>query len=255
MRAWHRRRVGLALVLLGSIAKAHAGNSSPGPAPSPPGPADWSGVYVGAQGGMAWADTGWTFPVDSYFTLLNGKRSFSSNPSSGFMGGHVTWNHQIGAVVVGAELAINGGSLHQERVGTFTSLFPNDRFDTSIDAFGTLTGRFGYAFDDVLLYASGGYARGNARFRAVSGPPGAGVIGDVKQHLNGFVVGGGLEYLLVQNVVIGIEYDFIKLGGATTQIATTGTPSTDPFILSTHDVDMHAVSARLSLKLDQPAAP
>jgi len=213
---------------------------------------DWSGFYAGVQGGGARATTGWFFPIDSYFTLPNGKRAFDTDPSGGFMGGHVTWNHQIGTIVVGAELAINGGMIHDTRIGPFTATFANDQFDTSISAYGTLTGRLGYACGDFLVYTTGGYARAHANFIAVSGPPGGGVVGDVRQHLNGWTVGSGLEYMLVENVVIGVEYDFIRLGGETTQIATTGTPSTDPFVLSTQDIDIHAVSVRLSLKLDHP---
>lgn len=252
MRSGRHGVAWLVCALLCSISMAHADGLPAGSgSPAPP---DWSGLYVGAQGGGASASTGWFFPIDSYFTLPNGERSFGTDPSGGFMGGHVTWNHQIGAIVVGAELAINGAMIRDTRIGPFTTLFPNDLFDTSIDGFGTLTGRLGYACDDFLVYATGGYARAHARLRAVSGPPGAGVVGDVKEHLNGWTVGGGIEHMLVENVVIGVQYDFIRLGGDTTQVATTGTPSTDPFVLTTRDVDMHAVSVRLSLKLDQPQA-
>ena len=216
------------------------------------GPADWSGFYVGVQGGFAHGDTGWTFPVDSYFTLPTGRRSFDADPSGGFLGGHITWNHQIGAIVVGAELAINGGGIEDTQTGVFTPLFPGDGFVTSVTAFGTLTGRLGYAHDNFLLYGTGGLARGHLDYHTVSAPPGGGVIGDVKLHQNGWTLGGGLEYMLFPNVVVGAEYDYLHFGDETTQVATTGTPSNDPFVLYTHDVGMHAVSLRLSVKLDTP---
>ena len=55
-------------------------------------PLSWSGIYAGVQAGGAWADTGWHFPIDSYFTLPAGKRSFDARPDGGIVGGHITWN-------------------------------------------------------------------------------------------------------------------------------------------------------------------
>ncbi len=251
MRAWLRLGSGL-LASCVLVVAVHADGAQEAPGPIALAPADWSGVYVGAQGGGGLAQTGWSFPVDSYFTLPNGRRSFGTDPSGGIYGGHVTWNRQIASFVFGAELAINGSSIEQTRGGQFSPLFPNDQFFTSITGYGTLTGRLGYAHGPFLLYATGGYARAHATYRAVSGPPGGGVIGEVKQHLNGFTFGGGLEFMLARNVVIGAAYDFLRFDGQTTSIATTGTPSNDPYVFSSHQVDINAVSVRVSLKLDQP---
>lgn len=218
-------------------------------------PANWSGLFVGMQGGGARSDTGWTFPVDSYFTLEDGNRSMASQPSGGIVGGHITLNHQIGAFVIGAELALNGSFMDAQRIGPFTTLFANDRFETEIENYGLLTARLGYAIGDLLLYVDGGYAAGHVALTAVSGPPGAGVIGEINQRLNGWTAGGGAEWMLAQNVALGIQYDFVRLSGETSSTQTTGTPSTDPFIISSHDIDLHAVTARLSIKLDRPDAP
>ena len=50
-------------------------------------PTDWSGLFVGAQGGGGLAFTGWTFPVDSFFTLFDGNKSFNAVGSGGVVGG------------------------------------------------------------------------------------------------------------------------------------------------------------------------
>ncbi len=215
-------------------------------------PANWSGVFVGVQGGGMWADTGWTFPIDSYFTLPDGNRSISQDATGGSVGGHIALNHQIGAFVIGAELAINGAFFDAKRTGGFTPLFPNDTFETSIEDYGTLTARLGYAHRDLLFYVDGGYAAGHVALTAVSGPPGGGVIGEVKQRLNGWTAGAGVDWMLAHNVSVGVAYDYIQLAGETTATQTTGTPSNDPFIVSTHNIDLHAVTARLSIKLDGP---
>jgi hypothetical protein len=58
--------------------------------------------------------------------------------------------------------------------------------------------------------------------------------------------------MLAQNVVIGAAYDFLRFDGETDSIATTGTPSLDPYVFSSQQVDVNAITLRLSLKLDQP---
>jgi outer membrane immunogenic protein len=243
-----RLATGIVLALIGLNSSLR---SEPG-TPNVSKAADWSGLFIGAQGGGAWANTGWTFPIDSYFTLPNGRRSFDTEPAGGFAGGHITLNHQMGPVVLGAELAINGGAIDAVDIGRFTPLFPNDRFETRVDAFGKLVGRLGFAHDNFLLYATGGYARGHANFSALSAPPGGGVFGQVKKHLDGWTAGGGLEYLLTPVVVLGVEYEYTQLQGATRAVQTTGTPSNDPFVLHINTIELQAVSARISFKLDQP---
>lgn len=247
MRRW---QAGLALALFGQLYVAMAQIAPAMADDAISTSTNWSGVQVGLQGGKAWTDTGWTFPVDSYFTLPAGLRSFDTDPDGGFIGGHLTWYRQVGSIVFGADLAVNRSSISETRVGTFTPLFPTDEFRTSIDYFGTLSGRLGFARGNNLVYASGGYAHGMAHYRAVSGPPGAGVIGDVKRYRGGWTVGGGLEHHITESVVLGLGYDYIRLEGDTTSIETTGTPSSDPFVLQTDDVEIHAVSARVSIKLD-----
>jgi outer membrane immunogenic protein len=211
---------------------------------------DWSGLYVGVQGGGAWSHTGWTFPVDSFFTVFDGNKSFNAVSSGGVMGGHVTLNHQIGSLVIGAELLVSAADVERERTGAITQEFPTDRFTTRLTNYGTLTGRLGYAHDDWLIYLSGGFAAGHISLDAVSGPPVAGVVGQVGGRINGYTLGGGGEYMIARNVAIGVQYDYIKLGGERFSAATTGTPDDTPFIVDVEDVDLMSVTARLSIKLD-----
>jgi outer membrane immunogenic protein len=211
---------------------------------------DWSGLFVGPQAGCATANTGWTFPIDSYFTLPDSNRSFHPDPVGCFVGGHIAWNRQIGALVIGGEFTLNRTSVDETRYGAFASIFPDDRFETSIDRYGTLTARLGYALERTMFYAVAGYARGNAEYRAISGPPGSGVVGEVEDQVDGWTAGGGLEYQLDDNISIGLQYDFVRFNGNTHSISTTGTPSSDPFVLKTHDIGVHSVAVRLSIKLD-----
>jgi outer membrane immunogenic protein len=250
MSSWRRFGLCAALAFSAPITPSYADNANPLPDTA----VDWSGVYVGVQGGGAIANAGWTFPLRSFFTVADGSQSFDAHPSGGFGGGHVIWNRQDGPYVFGAELAFNSLAVNETRYGPFTPLYPDDKFDTSIDRYGTLTARFGYARDDALLYATGGYARGKAKFRAISGEPVAGVIGEIEDDLNGWTVGAGIAYQLRDNILLSAQYDFIRFNGDTSATATTGTPDDTPFVLRTEDISMHAISLRLSVRLDPISA-
>ncbi len=93
----------------------------------------------------------------------------------------------------------------------------------------TLRGRFGYAFDRLLVYATGGLAvtslktGGNYTFQTIIGPalapfPGAPPqnfsapgVGSSQDYL-GVTFGGGIEYALTNNWSLGAEYRFADFG-------------------------------------------
>src|SRR5215475_1020287 len=64
---------------------------------------NWSGFYVGANGGGGWTDPSWTFPVNSFY-LTNAPKSFSTDLSGGLAGGQIGFNKQFGSYVLGVEV-------------------------------------------------------------------------------------------------------------------------------------------------------
>lgn len=253
MRFWSKCCGSIVAAVIGSISAAQAdgfGEVSVDPAPVAAPLVDWSGLYAGAQLGGGFTDTGWNYIVDSYFTLPDGRRTFDADLSGAIFGGHIVWNRQRGSVVYGAELTLSLTDIDDDQTGIFTPLFPLDTFETTIDGYATAAGRLGIVRNDYLIYMTAGYAIGRIHQRAVSGPPGGGVIADINDYLHGVTVGAGLDYHLAPDVIIGVKYDYVWLDGETNSTATHGVPSVDPHVLKIDNVDIHAVTARLSFKLD-----
>ena len=79
--------------------------------------------------------------------------------------------------------------------------------------FATLTGRLGYAANDLLFYAKGGAAYMHVDYTQIS------LIGGVSNgqqqiidNREGFTVGGGIEYAFNENLSAKLEYDFLDFG-------------------------------------------
>lgn len=72
-----------------------------------------------------------------------------------------------------------------------------------INAFGSVTGRVGVAFQSALIYAKGGYAWANNKFNVDTG--GATVFSQSAMH-SGWTVGGGVEWMFAPAWSAKAEY-------------------------------------------------
>ena len=148
----------------------------------------WAGPYLGGNFGHEWGTT-------------------SNNPTrpSGFAGGiEGGYNWQTGQFVFGgeADLALSGAN----------DMFAPWKF--SNPWFGTLRGRAGYAFSNVLFFATAGVAVGALQAETV------GLA--TETHANvGWTAGVGVEAGLVGNWSAKVEYLFVDLASNT--FALTGT--------------------------------
>lgn len=208
----------------------------------------WSGIHAGLHGGYGRGRTAWIFPSSGYFNLLPGDR-FAIEPEGGLIGGHLLVSRQFGRFVLGVEAAYGRSTLTAARYGAVTPIFPLDRFQTDVEDMASVSGRLGYVLGRWQLYAKAGWANAEITQHALSGPPGAGVIASVGGRRNGGVFGGGAEYRLTPDVSVGLQYDFARFGSDDHASTTTGTPPPQPFNLRGDDVDLHTLTARLSLRL------
>jgi outer membrane immunogenic protein len=214
-------------------------------------PTTWTGLYVGVQGGYAESDIDWTLPVAQFFGAAG--RGFSADDEDVVLGGHATYMYQMGPFVVGGDVAYNATWLEDNVVGPIPP-FANDSFQTRIDDYATVTGRLGFAMNNWLIYADGGYATGKVKLHVVSGPPGAGVIEDTDRRHDGWTYGGGFSYMIHPNVVLGLDYEHVELDGERHEAISTGVAGV-PFSIDSGDVELDTVTARLSIKLDREIAP
>jgi outer membrane immunogenic protein len=148
---------------------------------------NWSGFYIGAMGGGGWeTDAG----------------------SGGFGGGTVGYNWQLpgSQFVFGVEVDAAGASIKDSFLVDVGVTQEN-----KINAFGSVTGRAGFAIDAALLYAKGGWAWTNAK---TSFSDGVNTLSDSQTH-TGYTIGGGVEYMFAPNWSAKGEYMFTSLGSET----------------------------------------
>jgi outer membrane immunogenic protein len=167
MRALLIAAAGTALVI--GIASAQAADMAPpmmAKAPPPP-PAwfNWTGIYVGANGGGAWSHSDFNATGTNAIGTATGTGSL--NGSGGFGGGQIGINYQFDPHwVAGVEADVDWASITGNTnfcspytTGAFVGFTANcANVASRIDEFNTVRGRLGYAWNNVLLYGTGGVA-------------------------------------------------------------------------------------------------
>jgi outer membrane immunogenic protein len=161
----------------------------------------WAGFYLGAHVGGAWSDLKLTDfdedPGKSY-----------NRASSVFGGGTAGYNFQTGNFVYGVELDVGAMSLSHSAIEPQAVGIDNITSNAGSGLYLDATARFGYAFDKALVYAKGGYAYYGGSVSIVD--PGE---ASVKiSGLNGWTVGGGLEYKIAPAWSVKAEYQFFDFG-------------------------------------------
>src|SRR5689334_19840286 len=152
-------------------------------------PLSWAGFYLGGNLGYAW-----------------GSVANSPTKPSGFVGGvQAGYNFNNGPFVFGLEGDI-------QVTGADDTFAP---WKFSNPWFGTIRGRAGYAFSNVLFFGTGGIAFGELR---------ATTFGLTESHTNaGWTLGAGAEMALDQNWRAKIEYLYVDL--ANNNFVVTGAPN------------------------------
>jgi outer membrane immunogenic protein len=94
-----------------------------------------------------------------------------------------------------------------------------DCFHSRLHDFGTVRGRVGYAWDQVLFYATGGWAWGFSKAeRTVTGITQTGPVtltASASGALSGWTAGGGIEWGFFRNWSVRVEYlhlEFDRVG-------------------------------------------
>jgi outer membrane immunogenic protein len=208
------------LVALGMAAPASAADLAARPyTKAPPAPVvavyDWTGFYIGINGGGGSSHKCWDF-VDPVTGLLS--REGCHNATGGTVGGQIGYRWQSANWVFGIE----GQGNWADFSGSNTSvLFAPDFNRSRIDAFGLLTGQVGYAWNNVLFYVKGGAAVTGDKYDAFSGVTG-GLLASANETRWGGTVGAGLEFGFAQNWSVGVEYDHLFMDTRTIGLTAPG---------------------------------
>src|SRR6185437_5818544 len=178
------------LIALGAAAPAVAADLAARPyTKAPPMVAavyDWSGFYIGANGGWGSSRNCWDFLPVGGGVASDG----CHDADGGTVGGQVGYRWQAGTWVFGLEAQGNWADFSASNVSLVDPRFRNN---TSIDAFGLFTGQVGYAINNVLLYLNGDNAVTPTTYRSNHVAKGAlhGITDD--DHRWGVTIDAGLE--------------------------------------------------------------
>lgn len=171
------------------------------PLPPPPPPVtelrsatyDWSGAYIGGWVGNACIDG-----------ILHDNTTSTNylNAGCGFKGGVlVGYNHQIDDIVFGAEAdwGMSNKIVH--------NIDPTADFSFQLNSIATFRGRVGYAFDDTMLFLTGGgaYAQGEIN-GIVSATPNA-----LKGGHYGWTIGAGMEHAVTDSFRLKLDYLYTRM--------------------------------------------
>src|ERR1700737_1231918 len=164
---------------------------------------DWSGFYIGANGGYGTSrkECDNVTPGGLFFS-----EEGSHDATGAVAGGQIGYRWQSSAWVFGLEGQGDWADLR----GSNTSLLFGPAFTnrSKIDAFGLFTGQVGYAWNNALLYVKGGAAVTDNRYDGLSTATGA-LIDHASDSRWGGTVGVGLEYGFAPNWSAAVEYDHL----------------------------------------------
>jgi outer membrane immunogenic protein len=139
----------------------------------------WMGPYLGLNFGYQWGT------------------ATPTKPAGLAIGGQGGYNWQVGQFVYGVEADLQGSGAND----TFAA------WKFSNPWFGTARGRVGVAFNNILLYGTGGLAFGG-------GQVDLGGLSESNTHI-GWALGGGMEVGFTPNWSAKVEYLYIDLSNQT----------------------------------------
>jgi outer membrane immunogenic protein len=171
---------------------------------------DWSGFYIGGEAGGDLFQTQTTV-VDGNASFPAGTILNRSNGSGSLAGGYAGYNYQIQNIVVG----IDGEYAWTNAAGYTTTPSSTTAASTTstarADWLASVSGRLGYAFNNVLVYGKAGYAWAGTSANG-STSDGAGVVTTLiadSGTREGILGGIGAEWGFARNWSLRFEYDYI----------------------------------------------
>ncbi|HEY2527731.1 MAG TPA: outer membrane beta-barrel protein [Xanthobacteraceae bacterium] len=171
---------------------------------------DWTGFYVGGHFSYTWTHT------DSQTTNTANGQLFA--PTSGDTsyphgGGQFGFDYMTASrVVLGIVAEFTSG---RDQTTTTANRFVTVQNESDVKVNGNVRGRLGYAFDNLLLYGTAGWAwqvASNSRTQ-IAGTVGNATPGTAETTTtgfdNGWVVGAGVDYAFAPNWDLFVEYKYL----------------------------------------------
>jgi outer membrane immunogenic protein len=180
----------------------------------------WTSCYLGGHLGGGFARKDMTDPVqlvqDSNLGAgtTTGITTTSTSPTGIVIGGQIGCDYEFASsMVIGIEGAASGSTM---KGSTLVGL-PLGNPDLALvqantDFLASVTGRVGYAFDSVLLYAKGGIALAGDKYNVSGSFTGLPFAFQGLDNRIGWIVGGGVDWAFSRHWSANIEYDYYHFG-------------------------------------------
>lgn len=246
-----------ALVLLGAAALAPLGASADNTS------YNWGGLYIGANVGWIGTNVSGTYVDPAVAPAFN---RHDTDHGSGVLGGHVGLQHQFGQFLVGVEGAYSGTGSFGDWGRSF-GRSPSCGVATGLpwtcsnraDSLFTVGPRLGWApSSQWLLFVNGGFASARVDTETLITSTGRLLARTSARH-DGWYLGGGVEYALTPNWILGLEYQHVNLDSERHFNSLDGGCCSVSRFTKDVDADADIVRARISYKFgrrdDAPAQP
>ena len=207
---------------------------------------DWTGFYIGANGGWGQTRNCWDFLDAGGFAVASGCR----DRSGGLAGGQIGYRWQMSQWVFGLEAQGDWADLSNTRVSLFDPFF-STRVKT--DGIGLFTGQIGYAWNAALFYVKGGAAVTSNRFSILETFSGIELASASSTRWGG-TIGVGFEYGFAPNWSFGVEYNHLFMGDANNSFSGL-TPVAAAFVNNRISQDVDMVTVRLNYRFGGYGAP
>jgi len=236
------------LLALGIAAPASAADMAVKAPPLAPLPViyNWSGFYIGANGGWGQSHNCWDF----VFVVGPAFRDGCRDLSGGVIGGQIGYRWQANQWVFGLEAQGDWADFSNSRISLFD---PTLSTRVKTDGIGLFTGQIGYAWNAALFYVKGGAAVTSNRFDIFDTPTGIGLVSASSTRWGG-AIGVGFEYGFTPNWSFGVEYDHLFMGDANNSF-TVADPRLAGILNNRISQDVDMVTLRLNYRFGGYGAP
>lgn len=177
---------------------------------------NWTGFYIGVNGGGGWGRSRYDF-------VNVGTSTGNFDVSGGLAGGTAGYNYQAGQWVVGVEGDIDWSGVRGTNGNRSATAVCNGPVAAGGTGFacatenswiGTVRGRVGFAVNNVLFFGTAGVAFGDVKARITS-DPGLATFGGGTSTQVGWTAGAGIEWGFLPNWSLKGEYRYVDLGSFT----------------------------------------
>jgi outer membrane immunogenic protein len=198
---------------------------------------DWTGFYIGLNGGGGSARKCWDISRSDGTLVTPPFREGCHDATGGMAGGQLGYRWQMTNWVFGLEAQGDWADFRGSNPSLF---FANTTNRTKIDAFGLFTGQVGYAWNSFLWYVKGGAAVANDSYNGITTTTGV-VFDSAHQTRWGGTVGTGVEFGFAPQWSVAVEYDHIFMGNNNVTLTSVATGALSRIDNIKQDVDMATV--------------